>query len=533
MESRSHRAIALSALLLACAAAGCLPPVEGPGPAELERVHLQGRGADSYGESSPAGPLTRLVLEAARRSGPPLEGDGCLDRAAAVLGRYLGPECKVWPRWLQEPVLHHEGCVDGAVTAVVSCDWEERPGPFLERLARTLPDLPPASHVGTARVERGRGPHAWVVLLAERRLALLPYPRRIALGTTEPLVAALAPGLSSPRAYSMGPAGGVEEVPLREGSGPRSFVADFTPELPGEHWLEVMASGRDGPRIVALFPVYVDVDPPAAFDAPPPHPDEAATPEEAEAVLFELVNVERSSRGLPMVHYDPELARVARWWSEEMRLRGRLAHVGPDGQGPGDRAASVGYSARRLGEVLARGQGVGAAHEALMSSPAHRATILDPSFTHVGIGAAVSHEAGGRFLYVAEEFALPQRVLGPDEVVREVQAVLAAHRDRLALPRAGPDPVLAGAAARFVEEADPGLGEGAARALEGRIVSHLRARGRTGGVLISLQVVGDPEEYRVPDAFDRVGLDRIGVGAEVRSGPGATLQYVVLLLAGE
>jgi uncharacterized protein YkwD len=49
------------------------------------------------------------------------------------------------------------------------------------------------------------------------------------------------------------------------------------------------------------------------------------------------------------------------------------------------RAAGVTY--RYAGENLAGAPSVERAHSGLMNSPGHRANILNPNFTHIGIGA--------------------------------------------------------------------------------------------------------------------------------------------------
>jgi Cysteine-rich secretory protein family len=51
-----------------------------------------------------------------------------------------------------------------------------------------------------------------------------------------------------------------------------------------------------------------------------------------------------------------------------------------------DRVRRAGVSVIKLGENVSQGDSVEAAHAALMASPSHRANMLEPAFTHVGIG---------------------------------------------------------------------------------------------------------------------------------------------------
>ena len=61
--------------------------------------------------------------------------------------------------------------------------------------------------------------------------------------------------------------------------------------------------------------------------------------------------------------------------------------------------------ARTLGENVAVGASSGEIHRALMASEPHRANVLDPRFTVIGIGA-VQNERGW---WVTQDFVQPRR----------------------------------------------------------------------------------------------------------------------------
>jgi uncharacterized protein YkwD len=106
-----------------------------------------------------------------------------------------------------------------------------------------------------------------------------------------------------------------------------------------------------------------------------------------EAQVLALVNTEREKAGCGALVADDRLAAVARAHSADMRVRGFFDHVDPEGVGPFDRAEAAGLTARA--ENIARGQQDAAAVMAdWMSSPGHRATILNCTLTTVGIGVA-------------------------------------------------------------------------------------------------------------------------------------------------
>ncbi|MFI6642949.1 CAP domain-containing protein [Streptomyces sp. NPDC050504] len=108
-----------------------------------------------------------------------------------------------------------------------------------------------------------------------------------------------------------------------------------------------------------------------------------------------LTNDERGRAGLRPLAADPRLASAAQTHSADMAARGFYSHTTPEGTEPWDRAAAAGAAHRGIGENIACGQRTPA--EVVlgwMNSPGHRANILKPDFTHIGIGFAGGGRAG-------------------------------------------------------------------------------------------------------------------------------------------
>jgi uncharacterized protein YkwD len=120
-----------------------------------------------------------------------------------------------------------------------------------------------------------------------------------------------------------------------------------------------------------------------------------------EAQMLNLVNNERVAAGLKPLAPDPELTEVARKHSADMFARGYFAHVNPEGQSPFDRMDKAGVKFRTAGENLALAPTLQIAHTGLMNSPGHRANILQPAFSRVGIGIM---DGGRRGLMFSQEF---------------------------------------------------------------------------------------------------------------------------------
>ncbi|WP_329332039.1 CAP domain-containing protein [Streptomyces sp. NBC_00663] len=111
--------------------------------------------------------------------------------------------------------------------------------------------------------------------------------------------------------------------------------------------------------------------------------------------VVDLTNRERTRQGLPPLSVDPRLTTAAQAHSTDMIARAFYDHTAPDGSRPWDRAAAAGATQRSIGENIACGQRSPAeVVEGWMNSPGHRANILTPGFTHIGVGFAGGGSAG-------------------------------------------------------------------------------------------------------------------------------------------
>ncbi|MDX3521884.1 CAP domain-containing protein [Streptomyces scabiei] len=108
-----------------------------------------------------------------------------------------------------------------------------------------------------------------------------------------------------------------------------------------------------------------------------------------------LTNGERAGAGLPPLSPDARLTAAAQAHSADMVARSFYAHTSPDGGEPWHRAAAAGSTHRSVGENIACGQRSAAeVVRGWMDSPGHRANILKPDFTHIGVGFVGGGEAG-------------------------------------------------------------------------------------------------------------------------------------------
>ncbi|MFJ2555794.1 MULTISPECIES: CAP domain-containing protein [unclassified Streptomyces] len=113
------------------------------------------------------------------------------------------------------------------------------------------------------------------------------------------------------------------------------------------------------------------------------------------AEVLSLTNAERAAAGLAPLADDPLLTTAAQAFSTDMADRAFYSHTSPEGLQPWDRAAAAGARHRGIGENIACGQrSPREVVQGWMDSPGHRANILKPGFTHLGVGFADGGPAG-------------------------------------------------------------------------------------------------------------------------------------------
>lgn len=122
---------------------------------------------------------------------------------------------------------------------------------------------------------------------------------------------------------------------------------------------------------------------------------------ELERRIFKLTNEVRRKHRLPPLDPDESLTAAARKHSDDMLRRDYFSHTNPDGETVKDRvfnAPAVYKTVARLGENIYGGSGQDYADiktmarlivDGWMTSPGHRANILNPDYTHLGVGVSI------------------------------------------------------------------------------------------------------------------------------------------------
>jgi len=114
-----------------------------------------------------------------------------------------------------------------------------------------------------------------------------------------------------------------------------------------------------------------------------------------------LLNNDRKTNGLGELTLDPELSRIARIKSCDMRDSHYFAHESPTYGRVSQMLKTFGYSFSAAGENIAHHANVEKAQAAFMSSEGHRRNILSSSWTKVGIGICVDRNG---YIYATQIF---------------------------------------------------------------------------------------------------------------------------------
>ncbi|OHR73497.1 hypothetical protein HMPREF3291_19045 [Bacillus sp. HMSC76G11] len=108
-----------------------------------------------------------------------------------------------------------------------------------------------------------------------------------------------------------------------------------------------------------------------------------------ESEVVTLVNKERAKYGLKPLTANWEVARVARYKSEDMRDKNYFSHTSPTYGSPFDMMKSFGIQYSYAGENIAAGQTTAqSVVTAWMNSEGHRKNILSSNFKEIGVGYA-------------------------------------------------------------------------------------------------------------------------------------------------
>jgi uncharacterized protein YkwD len=238
----------------------------------------------------------------------------------------------------------------------------------------------------------------------------------------------------------------------------------------------------------------------------------------------------RGRAGQPPLAADPALRAVALGHSQDMARNHFFGHVSPTTGTLENRLQQAGVVLPRAGENISQAETPERAHEGLMDSPGHRANMLSPKFTHVGIAvvtepnqedALVATMVFGRRASFARFTA--------DEAVEEIAAL----RKAKGAPPVQVDPALRAAAEQGIAAFAQKGGQAAVEQANAAFVHARRAGGssHTPGCVHLVELLEPDQLEQSPLLYDPK-LRRLGLAVTTRPRGNATLMVLLVLSEG-
>ena len=143
--------------------------------------------------------------------------------------------------------------------------------------------------------------------------------------------------------------------------------------------------------------------------------------------LIALTNGDRVAQSDQPLATNALLTAAAQEKANDMAAKGYFAHVSPDGTTPWHWLDQVGYRYTYAGENLAVDFTDSTAVEtAWMNSPTHRANIVKPQYTEIGIAVANGVYQGRGATFVVQFFGTPAPASAPAPTAKPAVAVASA-----------------------------------------------------------------------------------------------------------
>ncbi|UCD84227.1 MAG: hypothetical protein JSU92_13255 [Deltaproteobacteria bacterium] len=284
--------------------------------------------------------------------------------------------------------------------------------------------------VGTAKGKSG-SLHIATVIFTKREVKMEPFPQFVNPEETYLLRAEILGGNKNPQILMTTPRGEVREIAIRERKGKVMEAEISFREGQGRYKIEIMGEDLQGPKILALFPVYLGVDPPDRPELSPFKVEMKYTnSEEAEKEMVKLINRDRKRHKLSPLPVLPELSEIARQHSKDMRDNNFFAHYSPRSGTPHDRIARSSIAFSSIKENIAQDYSLKRAEQHLMESPGHRLNIIDPKATHVGVGIVFGQDpSGAQIMHITQNFIEVIGQIDPLRVKGEILNIINRKRE--------------------------------------------------------------------------------------------------------
>jgi hypothetical protein len=146
----------------------------------------------------------------------------------------------------------------------------------------------------------------------------------------------------------------------------------------------------------------------------------ALAQESPEQQVMELANADRAQHGLGPLKWDPALANAATQHAQLMAQQATLSHQFPGEADLDARCGAAGAHFRSIAENVAMAPSPEALNQEWMNSTPHRANILNPTMTTIGVGLV----RRGASYFAVEDFAAAVPQLGSNQIEQKIGQLL-------------------------------------------------------------------------------------------------------------
>lgn len=374
--------------------------VDAPAPTVPAYVTASAEGEAVLSEG-PTGDAVRAgVASASATHEMAIEGDPRLARLAQWVADRLGPDGEPPPNEIVEFFARHLGLVEPVPHIMVLGQPADSLEEGIASSVGQFMNRQTYNRWGAAVVERA-GLSVAVVMLSWRWVELEPVPRQVGEGDPIAVRGRLIGDHRNPAVVVAQPDGQVRRLPA--GSGP-----DFDVRVPtgaeGTYQVEVVGRGEHGDTVIANFPVFVGTEIPRQVRLSGVADGGGRDVESVRRELIEMLNETRRGAGLPELTEHAGLREVALGHSRDMVANDYIGHQSPRSGTPADRVRTSGLQSGLVLENIGRGYSAAEIHRGLMESPGHRANLVNPDVSHVGIGVVAQPEGARSAFIVTEVF---------------------------------------------------------------------------------------------------------------------------------
>ncbi|MCX7943182.1 MAG: CAP domain-containing protein [Deltaproteobacteria bacterium] len=234
----------------------------------------------------------------------------------------------------------------------------------------------------------------------ERRIATIICSKRIVYATDIPKIMTegsylnlsfgIRSGYKEPIIYYSPPSGGVYKARPAVNEKGEFYDSYKLDGGLGKYLVQIIAKGPTGAEPIFLIPIYVNMDISDIKKELMTYVNledhtKTVSEEEAKEMLYKAINFERKKLNIAPVKLNTQLSQIAFEKSKMMAEKQLFGHE-VDSKKTEEILRSKNIRFSKMAENIGLNSSPRMAHFLFMSSPAHRASILDPAYSEVGIG---------------------------------------------------------------------------------------------------------------------------------------------------